>query len=72
MDPLQVDRRKSRAEGENSLPWPDGYFSFDVAQDMICLLGCEHTFLAHTQFLMHQYPQDRLFRVALNSSITQP
>jgi len=39
---------------------------------MVGLLGCEHIFLAHVQFLAHQYPHFLLGRAAVNPFILQP
>ncbi|KAK4826357.1 hypothetical protein QYF61_007951 [Mycteria americana] len=41
-------------------------------QDMVGLLGCECTLLAHVQLFIHQYPQVLLRRAAPNPFIPQP
>ncbi|KAK4827897.1 hypothetical protein QYF61_022320 [Mycteria americana] len=43
-----------------------------IFQDMVGLLGCERTLLAHAQLFIHQYPQVLLGRAALNPFIPQP
>ncbi|KAK4819021.1 hypothetical protein QYF61_024137 [Mycteria americana] len=69
---LQVGSHQSRVEGQNHLPQPAGHASFDAAQDMVGLLGCEHTLLAHVQLFIHQYPQVLFCRAALNPFIPHP
>ncbi|KAK4816418.1 hypothetical protein QYF61_016854 [Mycteria americana] len=69
---LQVGSHQSAAEGQNHLPRPAGYISFDAAQDMAGFLGCERTLLARVQLFTHQYPQVLLCRAALNPFIPQP
>ena len=48
---LQVTSHQHRAEGQDHLPQPPGHASFDAAQDMVGLLGCEGTSLAYVQLL---------------------
>ncbi|KAK4831400.1 hypothetical protein QYF61_017531 [Mycteria americana] len=62
----------TRAEEENHLPQPAGHASCYAAQDMVGLLGYEHTLLAHVQLFIHQYPQVLLCRAALDHIIPQP
>lgn len=50
----QVGSHKSR---DNHLLWPASYTSFDGAQDMVILLGCEHTLPAPVE----ENPQGPLF-----------
>ncbi|KAK4824675.1 LOW QUALITY PROTEIN: hypothetical protein QYF61_017255 [Mycteria americana] len=69
---LQVGSHQSRAEGQNHLPRPAGHASFDAAQDMVGLLGCERTLLAHDQLFVHQYPRVLFHRAALDHIIPQP
>ncbi|KAK4815509.1 LOW QUALITY PROTEIN: hypothetical protein QYF61_003067, partial [Mycteria americana] len=69
---LQVRSHQSGVEGQNHLPRPAGHASFDAAQDMVGLLGCEHTLLAHVQLFVHQYPQVLSCRAALDHIIPQP
>ncbi|KAK4823599.1 hypothetical protein QYF61_003799 [Mycteria americana] len=69
---LQVGSHQSRVEGQNHLPRPAGHASFDAAQDMVGLLGCERTLLAHVWLFIHQYLQVLLSRTALNPFIPQP
>ena len=45
---------QSGAEWQNPLPCPAGHAAFDAAQDMVGLLGCKHTFVAHVQLFTHQ------------------
>jgi len=59
-------------EGQNPLPHPAGHAFLDAAQDMVGLLGCERTLVAHVKLLIHQYPQVLLSRAALNPLIPQP
>ena len=60
---------ESGEEGQNPLPQSAGHATFDAAQDMVGLLGCEHTWPAHVQVFIHQYPQVLLCRAALNPFI---
>ncbi|KAK4825966.1 hypothetical protein QYF61_003535 [Mycteria americana] len=69
---LQVGSHQSRVEGQNHLPRPAGHASFDAAQDMVGLLGCEHTLPVHVQLFIHQYPRVFLSRAALHPFIPQP
>ncbi|KAK4806069.1 hypothetical protein QYF61_010278 [Mycteria americana] len=69
---LQVGSHQSRVEGQNHLPRPYGHTSFDAAQDMVGLLGCERTLSAHVQLFVHQYPQVLFCRAALDHIIPQP
>ncbi|KAK4829013.1 hypothetical protein QYF61_001769 [Mycteria americana] len=69
---LQVGSHQSGAERQNHIPRPAGHTSFDAAQDMVGLLGCECTLSAHVQLFIHQYPQVLLCRAALNPFISQP
>ncbi|KAK4833105.1 LOW QUALITY PROTEIN: hypothetical protein QYF61_027771 [Mycteria americana] len=69
---LQVRSHQSRVEGQNHLPQPAGHAALDAAQDMVGLLGCKRTLLAHVQLFIHQCPQVLLCRAALNHIIPQP
>ena len=69
---FHVGSHQSRVEGQNHLPRPAGYASFDAAQDTVGLLGCKHTLVTCVQLCIHQYPQVLLSRVALNPFIPQP
>jgi len=66
---LQVGSHQSGVEGQNPLPQPAGHA--DAAQDVVGLLGCEHTLVAHVQLFIHRYPQV-LLRAVLNPFIPQP
>ena len=46
---LQVGSHNSGVEGQIHLPWPAGYAYFDVAQDLVDLLGHERTLSSHVQ-----------------------
>jgi len=50
---LQVEFYQSRVERQNPLTRPADHTSFDVAQDMVDLLICEHTLLTHVQLFIH-------------------
>lgn len=50
---LQVWSHQSRAEGGNHLPGPAGHPAFDVAQDLVGFLSCEHTLPAYVEFFVH-------------------
>ncbi|KAK4810535.1 hypothetical protein QYF61_004498 [Mycteria americana] len=63
---------ESGVEGQNHLPQPAGHTSFYAAQDTVGFLGCKHTFPAHVQFFIHQYPQVLLCRTILNPFTPQP
>jgi len=63
---------QSGAEGQNPLPRPAGHTAGDAAQDMVGLLGCEHTLSAHVQLFIYQYPQALPSRAALSPCIPQP
>ncbi|KAK4816932.1 hypothetical protein QYF61_025428 [Mycteria americana] len=69
---LQVGSHQSRAEGQNHLLQPVGHASSDATQHTGGLLGCKRTLPAHVQLFIHQYPQVRLGRAALNPFIPQP
>ena len=70
---LQVRSHQSRVEGQNHLPQPAGHTVFDAAQDMVGLLGCEHTLVAHIQPFIYQYPQVLLLRLlSVNPSLNPP
>jgi len=64
---LQVGSHESRVEEQNHLPRPASHASFDAAQHMVDLLGCERTWLDHAELLVDQYPQALLLSAALNS-----
>jgi len=68
---LQVRSHQSRAEGQNYLPQPAGLASLDAAQDMVGLLGCKYTSVAHVQLFIHRCPQVLLGRAAFHSFIPQ-
>jgi len=57
---------ESRVEGQNHLPRPAGRASFDEAQDMVGLLGCDRTLPGHDELVINQQPQVLLLRPALN------
>jgi len=65
-----VESHQSRVEGQNPLPRPAGHASLDAAQDMVGLLGCEHTLVGHPELLVYQQPQVLLLR-AVNSFSAQ-
>ena len=44
----------------------------DEAQDMVGLLGCKHTLLAHIESFINQHPQILLLRAALKPFSAQP
>jgi len=67
-----VGSHQSRAEGQNPLPQPAGHSSLDAAQDMVGLLSCEWTLVAHIKLLIHQDPHVLLSRAALHPFIPQP
>jgi len=67
-----VRSHQSRTEGQNPLPQPAGHVSLDAAQDLVGLLGCECTLVAHVELFIHQYPQVLLGRAALKPFIPQP
>ncbi|PKU42438.1 hypothetical protein llap_7238 [Limosa lapponica baueri] len=69
---LQVESHESRVEGKNHFPRPAGHTSFDAAQDIVSLLGCEHTLPAHIQVFIYQYPQVLLGTAALNPFVPHP
>lgn len=54
-----------RLEGWNSLPQPAGHAAFDVAQDMIGFLGCNHPLPGHVELLINTHPQVISLRAAL-------
>jgi len=61
-----------QSRGAESPPmtcWP--HF-FGAAQDMVGLLACKCTLVAHVQLFTHQYPQVLLGRAALNPFTPQP
>lgn len=49
---------QSKVEGQNQLPQPDGHISFDAAQNIAVLLGCEHTVPTHGQHTDHSETKD--------------
>jgi len=61
-----------RSKGQNHLPRPAGHASFDAAEDMVGLLGCERTLPGHTELLINQHPQVLLLRAALSLFFAQP
>jgi len=61
-----------RAGGQNHFPRPAGHASLYSAQDMVGLLCCEHTLVAHVDVFIHWYPQVLLVRAAYNPFIPQP
>ena len=63
---------QNRAEGQNHLPRPAGHTAFHAVPDKVGLLGCECTLPSHVQLLIHQCPQVRLSRAALNRFNPQP
>ena len=63
---------QSRVERQNPLPRHAGHTCFDAVQDMVGLLGCRCTLVAHVQFFIHQYPQVLLGRAAPNPFIPKP
>jgi len=69
---LQSRMQDSRWGRQNHLPCPAAHASLDAAQDMVGLLGCQRTLVAHVKLLIHQYPQVLLGRAALNPCIPQP
>ena len=52
---LQMGSHRGRAE-DNSLPLSAGHPSSDAAQDIVGLLDCTSTLLAHVQLFIHQDP----------------
>jgi len=66
-----VGSQESGAEGQNPLLQPAGHTSVDAAQDMVGLLGCEHTLLGHIELLINQHTQV-LHSAALHPFFTQP
>jgi len=69
---LQVRSQESRVKGQNPLPRSAGHASLHAAQDMVGLLGCKRTLVAHVELLIHQYPQVLLRRAALEPLSAQP
>jgi len=69
---LHVGSHQSGVKGQKPLPRPAGHVSLDAAQDMVGLLGCECTLVAHIKLFIQQYPQVLLSRTALNHIIPQP
>ena len=63
---LQVRSHQHRLEGEDHLPSPVGHVSFDAAQDVVGLLVCKSTLLAHVLLAVHQYLQVLFCKAALN------
>ena len=68
---LQVRSHQHRLEGEDHLPSPVGHVSFDAAQDVVGLLVCKSTLLAHVLLAVHQYLQVLFCKAALNPFISQ-
>jgi len=69
---LQVRSHQRGAEGQNPLTCPAGHTSLDAAHDIVGLLGCECTLVAHSKLFIYQYPQVLLGRAALNPFTPQP
>ena len=64
---------ESRVEGQNHLPLPAaGHTSLDATQDIVGLLGCKHTLLAHVESFINQHPQILLLRAAPKPFSVQP
>ena len=62
---------KGRGEGDNHFPLTASLPSSDVAQDMVGLLGCRYTLLAHVELFMHQNSQVLICRAALHEFFSQ-
>ena len=60
-----------RAEGDNRFPHPADYTAFDIVRGTNNLLGCKHTLLPLTDFLINQHSQVLLLRAALNAVIAK-
>jgi len=67
-----VGSHQSRVEGQNHLPRPACHASLDVAQDMVGVLGCKRTLVAHVQLFICKYLQVLLSRSARNPFTPQP
>ncbi|NXY47112.1 GKAP1 protein, partial [Ceuthmochares aereus] len=55
---LQMRSYRSGIEGQSHLPQCAGNASFDAAQDMVGLLSCRCTLLAHIELLINQHLQE--------------
>jgi len=69
---LQVMFHQCRVEGQDHLPWPAGHASFDAAQDMVSVLGCEDTVLPYVQLPSTSTPKPFSILMSLSLDCLNP
>lgn len=68
-DTLLMGSHETRAGEQNLLSDPPGNTALSATQDTADFMDCKCTLLSHIHYLIHQYPQVLLHRVAFNPLI---